>query len=438
MDNADRKLWDFYINSWCPGRSIIKVTNLWEQDFAKMHSVEGILSAIQSIAGIYICDYFPRDSITTRVKHRFAMAENRLAVLMGNSDILDTTPNGIDELLTLFVILSMQDIILVELRRKRPFGPRWLEGFKTCERILQAHDQGVRFWIPSNVQLSSLRSSHFVIVGRALILAQPLVPLPPPADFDAAKESSRFGWLLYGTREETYEIHGGCGFSKKLLHVMSQITFWSARLQQERESPMTPAVAVALYQELAGMKQWAPDVIDWESANQYPPPLNILKTLDHDFLVNTPRGITVVTAEAWRIAAMIYHQCRLLRLPRNHAEVLANMDDLCSCIRVMPTHGDHFTAQAPLFPVFLLGLIATTDEHLDTSMAWFNAVLKTPVRSSVPPLFEGLQRIRMWIDTEVPIGDTHNLPPAIRNRRPWWERLVLRIQEREEELFCLT
>jgi hypothetical protein len=69
------------------------------------------------------------------------------------------------------------------------------------------------------------------------------------------------------------------------------------------------------------------------------------------------------------------------RLPRNHPEVLANLEDLSKCIRIMPTSGSHFTAQAPLLPVFFLGLLATDPKHKSVSKDWFEKVVETPVRS---------------------------------------------------------
>ena len=61
--------------------------------------------------------------------------------------------------------------------------------------------------------------------------------------------------------------------------------------------------------------------------------------------------------------------------------VMQQLDDLARCIEVMPTSGNHFTAQAPLFPVFLLGLAGTIPEHKEVARAWFEQVVETPVRS---------------------------------------------------------
>jgi hypothetical protein len=47
----------------------------------------------------------------------------------------------------------------------------------------------------------------------------------------------------------------------------------------------------------------------------------------------------------------------------------------------MPTSGSHFTTQAPLLPVFFLGLLATDPKHKSVSKDWFEKVVETPVRS---------------------------------------------------------
>ncbi len=70
-----------------------------------------------------------------------------------------------------------------------------------------------------------------------------------------------------------------------------------------------------------------------------------------------------------------------VRLPRNHPEVVANLADLAKSISIMPTSGSVFTAQAPLLPVFFLGLLATVEEHVQLADAWFQQVIYTPVRS---------------------------------------------------------
>jgi hypothetical protein len=108
MDDMDRKFWGFYINNWCPGRSVLAGTNLWLRDFAPMHANPGVRSAIQSLAGVYIYDYVPQPSISRRINELFNYAEYRLTQLLNNTGELSR--DAADELITIAVILSMQDV----------------------------------------------------------------------------------------------------------------------------------------------------------------------------------------------------------------------------------------------------------------------------------------------------------------------------------------
>ncbi|KAL7951701.1 fungal-specific transcription factor domain-containing protein [Trichoderma barbatum] len=439
MDKIDRQLFTFYINNWCPGRSILGKTNSWLQDFAPMEGSNGVLCAIQSLAGIYVYDYQPLEDISQRINRRYALAEARLSQLLGKTEL---TVAETSELVTICSILSMQDIVLTERRRKRPHIPRWLEGFKQCEHFLESIDEGSRFWSKSNIQLSSLRISQSIIVGRAVVLSQLMTTLPSPSTFDPEKEAARFGWLLYGDMRDMYEIHGGCGFSKKLLHSMSQISYCAARLYQDPESSVIPLTAQFLLSELLDMRQWssAQGSLPWEEAKTQPQTIEMVRAAPEGFVIELASHMTEVTAEAWRIAAVVYLQCRALRIPRNHPEVLSNLNDLAKCINIMPTSGYNFTAQAPLFPVFLLGMLATVSGHVSVAQTWFEKVTSTPVRSSVPPLYDALKRIWMWIDAEPALMPPVNgkLDEDIGKRFPWWEHLVKRVQDNETETLCLT
>ncbi|KAM0265589.1 hypothetical protein ACHAQJ_000021 [Trichoderma viride] len=439
MDTMDRRFFEFYIGNWCPGRSILGKTNLWLQDFASMEGSKGVLCAIQSLAGIYVYDYQPLGDISRRINLRFYESETRLSELL---EKIDLSTDEASELITILCILSMQDIILPERRCKRPEVPRWLRACELCEHFLDSIDEGSRFWRNDNVQLSSLRNSQSIFVGRAIILSQIMTPLPPPSAYDPQREANRFGWLLYGNDQDMYEIHGGCGFSKKLLHSMNQITSCAAWLTQCPETPVVPLTTRFILSELLDMRQWssAPNSHPFEIAQTQPQTIEWVCAAQEGYVISNATDMTEVTAEAWRIAAVIYLQCRTLRLPRNHPDVLANLTYLAKCINIMPTSGYHFTAQAPLFPVFLLGMLATVSDHVVVAQTWFDKVTSTPVRSSVPPLYEALKRIWMWIDTDpnlaLPVNS--DLDDDVFLRHPWWEHLVQRVQEEEEEILCLT
>jgi hypothetical protein len=140
-----------------------------------------------------------------------------------------------------------------------------------------------------------------------------MMALPDPATMDPEIESNRFNWLLYGTENDLFEIHGGCGFSKKLLHTMSQVTYCAARLQQEPESTIVPITARFLMRTLTDMRQWSREGKSWEQCRQRAQTITWVRIIADDVIVSSKEDMTDVTAEAWRIAAIIYYQCRLLR-----------------------------------------------------------------------------------------------------------------------------
>lgn len=290
---------------------MLKHTNLWLSDFGSAQSSTGVLAAIQSLAGIYIHDYLPDDSVRRLVNKKFTIAEARLSELLQDVDNLDIEASS--ELVTLASLLSMQDIVLTERRLKKPFHPRWLTGFKQAESILQRTDPGNRFYKESNVQVSALRLSQSVIVGRAVILAQPMMPLPALATFDPIAETSRFGFLLYGSKADMFEIHGGCGFSKRVLYVFNQVSYCSTRLLQDGETPIVPVAADLLYDQLLNLHQWSSEYETWEDAQSKRQPIEWIRETDESYIVQEAEVMTEVTAEAWRLAAMVYLQCRLFR-----------------------------------------------------------------------------------------------------------------------------
>lgn len=192
----------------------------------------------------------------------------------------------------------------------------------------------MRFWMENqNAQISSLRAAQTVIVGRMIIITYSMMPLIPPDDLEPASESERFGWLLYGTEAEMYEIHGGCGFSRKLLHLISQVTFYAARLQQEPQSEVTAMAIDFLLDELLKMRQWTSEFsaewtnmpgdwtnsdvvfakVAWKMAVEAKPVIEWVRAMKPGYILDRDEDMTLVTAEAWRFAVIIYLMCRLQR-----------------------------------------------------------------------------------------------------------------------------
>jgi hypothetical protein len=74
-----------------------------------MHRSTGVLSSILSLAGIYIYDYLPLESIRCRVNQRFSDAEERFTQLLNDPETARNEMQA-NEFIAIAVILSMQDV----------------------------------------------------------------------------------------------------------------------------------------------------------------------------------------------------------------------------------------------------------------------------------------------------------------------------------------
>ncbi|GKT46568.1 uncharacterized protein ColSpa_06749 [Colletotrichum spaethianum] len=441
QDQDDKSLFAFYLKAWCPGRSVLNKTNCWFENIPRMASKDScVKSAILALAGTYVLDYQPRERI-----RQIAQRHYKNAVILLNlalRDIRDQLPsdNEADCMVAAMCLLNMIDVVSPEQRRPPNCVPRWLEGARLACRVLDATDPGHRYWNPVNIQPSEAQTGNMIIAGRAAILALPMAPLDL-----GATDNRQFAWLLQGSEHDVHRVHGGCGMSPRLLHRFSHITHMSAFLAGNPEDSefVIKLGADAVLEELGNLCQWteapsssAASRLDSSRDTSHPRDLLSSIKLDKHGLVMDRNSMTEATAEAWRLAAIIYLRCRLLRLPRSHPEVISRVSELVRCVRVMPTSGTFFTAQAPFFPVFLLGIVAIHEAHVQCALGWFQSVISTSCRSSVPPAFQSLERIRAWMAHNIRDGSIPELPRRISERYPWWETLVSHIFSTEGTL-CL-
>ncbi|KAH7247338.1 uncharacterized protein BKA55DRAFT_64539 [Fusarium redolens] len=190
---------------------------------------------------------------------------------------------------------------------------------------------------------------------------------------------------------------------------MSQINYCATRLHQDDQSIVVPITAKKLLQLLYELK----------STGSTEP-----------FIGPTTKMIER-TAYAWLLTAIIYLRCRVQRYPPSHPCVSRHLEALAKCIQAVPASGLHFTANAPILPVFLLGLLSAKNKGV--AQDWFERVLQVPVRSTVPPIYEALKRTWEW----KPIWPSaKNLPYSIREREPWWEKLVDRLLVEAGGMLC--
>ncbi|KAK0377738.1 hypothetical protein CLIM01_04893 [Colletotrichum limetticola] len=444
-DNCDKNLFQFYVKAWCSGRSVLHKTNCWLVNIPRiMKDSSCVKHAMLALAGTYVLDYQPEESIRQVVNAHYKRAVLLLTMaLREEARSPSPTEHESNSLIAAVTLLNMIDVVSPEQRRPPSAVPRWLEGARLACRLLDKSDPGHRFWVPSNIQPSDMQMGNMIIAARAAIIALPMAPL------DSKDTGEQFSWLCQGTEPETRRIHGGCGMSPILLSRFAQITQLAAWLWEDPSSNdfHMKSSSKIVRQDLGRLHQWTQPAAESPSSSATTRSDQSRDTSDkraiedrikrNDFgLVMDAESMTEVTAEAWRLAALIYLRCRLERLPRSHPDVVSEVDQLVKCIDMMPTYGTFFTAQSPFFPVFLLGIVATTEAHSLCALNWFRSVVSTSCRSSVPPAFNSLLRIRHWITANVDDNIPSDLPDLISERHSWWEPLVAHIISTEGTL-CL-
>ncbi|KAI1045455.1 hypothetical protein LB505_006364 [Fusarium chuoi] len=84
-----------------------------------MHKNEGILHAIQSLAGVYIYDYIPDERIRQRINQRYITADQYFSTLLNAPESRENGKG--QEVITMAVLLSMQDARRILSAGNRPW-----------------------------------------------------------------------------------------------------------------------------------------------------------------------------------------------------------------------------------------------------------------------------------------------------------------------------
>ncbi|KAB8336717.1 hypothetical protein FH972_021026 [Carpinus fangiana] len=407
--------------------------NYWLHEVAPMMTQnQCVKHAVLAFAAGYVLDFVTTDGMRKRANEHYKTAIFFLDRALASSASHDIGKG--DDVVAALLLLVAEDLVNHELSMKQDCSPRWWNGARVAKRILDNTDPGYRYWNPPNVQTSKARLANANRVAFINILTEPLTPL------SWTENKELYGWLLQGSAAEIRCIHNGTGLCPKLLHMMAQVTFLSARLQRHPDSIVYAQVALHLLSRLDRLRQHS------ELSPGYPSSSALFEastlSLSPDGKVSSPAILVDLIGQSWISSTELYARCRLFRRPRSHPGVLKCMATLTTCIELMPFSGELFTSQAPFFPIFVLGLLSEPGSRARAvSTEWFETVMATAgSRSSVPPVWEALQGMWMWMDTEG-IGRHEDLnhaclryeseasvdDSAVVDRAPWWEDMISRL-----------
>ncbi|CAP65460.1 uncharacterized protein PODANS_6_9613 [Podospora anserina S mat+] len=312
--------------------------------------------------------------------------------------------------------------------------PKWYRGAKVAERVLGQSDPARTHQDPKNAQITKTRSQLAIRVCLDSVLSDCVHPLDPGADIEC------YNWLIRGSERECRRIDGFAGLSPDLMYCLAKITYLASMRDRRPYSLAQLATANGIKDILSNFRQWS------ALSNGYNTFQELLDSceLNDKGKVNTEAKVTELIGESYVAAAQIYLQCRVFRRRRDDPVIKELLARLILTVQYQPISGPLFTAQTPLFALFIGGLVAYDQLDRQAIKSWFDPICKGP-RGNVPPAYEALKHAWSWLDSyerrrgkvaeqamnheadDGGAGTDDEEHEIWENKDPWWEKLVTAI-----------
>ncbi|KAI1194150.1 fungal-specific transcription factor domain-containing protein [Nemania serpens] len=383
---VDRKLFGFFTNAVCQGRTVIPSDNTYLKQIVPMAEKNALVRhCILAVAASYVLDWYFNAEIEQRANYHFAKA---LALLNDELKNCDFHIPGNGETLVASIILfcHIENINWDHGGPKETF-PKWYKGTSLAERILDTSNPAIKYRHSLNVQFTPARAQLANRICIDSVFSDCVFSLDPNPG------KCRYLWLNHGNHRDKRKIIGFTGLSPELMHHLVKITHLSARRHRRPGSEVIPPVGHEIEDVLENFWQWS-DLSDGYATSQE---LFDSCELDEHGKVNTAAKVTELVGESYACAAQIYLQCRLFRRTRTHPRTQSALERLLKTIERQPVDGPLFTAQTPLFSVFIASTVAWRVEDRARIRAWFDPIC-VGARGNVPPIYDCVKHIWNWLD----------------------------------------
>ncbi|KAK9772950.1 hypothetical protein SCAR479_10280 [Seiridium cardinale] len=384
LKTLDRKLFEFSI---CRGRTVVPNDNLYLKQITPMADKSSLVKhIILAVAASYVLDWYFDPAIKFQANWHYNRAVNLLEEELKNPANWHAGKG--EPLIASLILFSHNENVNWEVIGTNEHFPKWYRGASLAEKILDASDPATSYEHPVNVQFTKARDQ----LGNRVCLDSVFSHCVYPLDVNPGK--CRHLWLNHGSHREKRRIIGFTGLSSELMHSFVKITHLSARRKRRPQSDIIPVVGNEIRINLENFWQWTELVPCGYSTSQ-----ELLDScqLDENGKVTTESEVTMLIAESYVAAAQIYLQCRLFRRRRNDPLVQKLLLRQLRTIQWQPTEGRLFTAQTPLFAVFIAAMVAYKEEDRNIIRGWFEPICKGS-RGNVPPIYESVKQIWNWLD----------------------------------------
>ncbi|KAJ8113892.1 hypothetical protein OPT61_g4087 [Boeremia exigua] len=299
--DIEQLLLDFYVHGICPGRTVATQSEGYLSLLQVANTCLSTRYALLSLAASYISEYLPaqRDYYQHAELYYSTQALQALTTQITNCD------NYEGALATSMLLMHHAAV------SNTPESPLcWSCHANVFDIIPDA--------------MIDHRSAPVLFMRGQLALAR-------TAQTAQALQSTPFhslettSWYDTLPPSEAQKICGILGLSPQLLFLIASTT----SLAFNTTEPNVLAYAQALEAQLQTLKQWTPEPQGPE------------------------REILLATAEAFRLAALLYLRCRLYGMTRFHPSTLDLSESLYTTILSLPVQGALYTAIYPVWPLFM-------------------------------------------------------------------------------------
>lgn len=350
---------DFYINGVCPGRTVSQ-SNTYIDLLQTSNTCESTRYALLSLSASYIREYLTSD------KERYRQAElyystqafQALVRQINNGEDYEAALSTAMLLMHHSAVCDSDDASLCWSCHANIFNAI------PTEFINQASEPAL--FMRNQLVLARTAQTSFALQNTQL----------------HSLETNN--WIESSPTSESQKICGILGFSPELLYLISSINSLAID-----NSPNRLMYAQLQEKKLQNLRQWTSDV------------------------GAEVQEIMLATAEAFRIAALIYLRCRLYGLTRFNPAIMELNDALTAVLLSLPVKGALYSAIYPVWPVFIAAVTANSDKR---DRLYQRVVpIREGDKNTLPAVLKRVSGLRIWLAKQ---------DASVQRREGWWEEML--------------
>ncbi|KAF2181851.1 hypothetical protein K469DRAFT_671104 [Zopfia rhizophila CBS 207.26] len=362
--DTEHLLIDFYIKGICPGRTPIKSSNTYLSLLRVADTCESTRFALLSLSASYIGEYLHSEKERYHQADLYYMTQalQALARQISNGESYDAA-------LATSMLLMHHDAV----NNTDESSLCWschANIFDTTPTEYFSHHSDPALFIRHQLVLARTAQTAFKLQNTQLHSLEVK------------------NWYEGTPPGEATRICGILGLSPQLLFLISSVT----SLVSDNKGPMKAHRQVyAQLQEsqLQNLQQWTNEVS------------------------GEAQQVVMATAEAHRLAALIYMRCRLYGFTRFNPAIMELNTALVSLILSLPVKGSLYTAIYPIWPLFIAAVTASADKR---ELLYQRVVpIREGDKSTLPAVLQRVSSLRIWLA---------NQDPTSHRRDGWWDEML--------------